>query len=355
MGSRSKKRWALGVAMALAVAAAGCSDDDETSGGADDGSGDSAADEAPTAVAAPSAGCDGPATEQADLVESTIDIEDAARRYLVSAPTWEEGDEPLPLVVDFHGLAEGADVHAEMTQLGPLGVEEGFVTVFPHGTGEPVAWNAEVEVAANDDLAFVTALLDRLEEEQCIDTARVYATGLSNGAMMTSAVACTMADRFAAVAPVAGIALPESCTPTRPVPVLTIHGTADPILLFNGGVNTEALDAALGGGDEETTSTTVAADLDGEGYPATVREWARLNGCEDSSQDDRVSDEVLRRTFDCSDNAPVEFIIVEGGGHSWPGSEFSQSIEGIVGPTTFDVEGSQEIWEFFSQFTLPPP
>lgn len=354
MRSKSKKQRALGVAVALVVATAGCSDD-ATSGGADDGSTDRAADETPTAVAVPSAGCDGPATEQADLVEATIDVRDAARRYLKSAPAWEEDDEPVPLVVDFHGLAEGADVHAEMTQLGPMGVEEGFVTAFPHGTGEPVAWNVTADVEANDDLAFITALLDRIEQEQCVDTARVYATGLSNGAMMASTVACTMADRFAAVAPVAGMALPEPCTPERPVPVLTVHGTADPILLFNGGVNAAALDAALGGEDSSTTSTTVAADLDGEGYPATVRGWAGLNGCDDSSQDDRVSDEVLRRTFDCPDDAPVEFLIVEGGGHSWPGSEFSQSIESIVGPTTFDVDGSREVWEFLSQFSLPQP
>ena len=137
----------------------------------------------------------GLAAARADLAESSFDADGVGRRYLLSSPAWAEGDEPLPVVVDFHGLAEGADVHAQMTQLGPLGVAEGFVTVFPHATGSPFAWNVSPSVADNPDLRYVTALLDRVEAERCVDTGRVYATGLSNGAMMSSVVACTMADR----------------------------------------------------------------------------------------------------------------------------------------------------------------
>lgn len=350
-----------GVVVALvALAAVGCTrDDSEGDGGAGGGGGAAAEDEnadgtaEQPAAAAPSAGCEGPGTAKADLVEATMDIRGVERRFLVSGPAWADGDEPPPLVVDFHGLAEGANVHAQMTQLGPLGVEEGFVTVFPHGTGAPVAWNVDPDLEANDDLAFVAALLDRLEAERCLDTDRVYATGLSNGAMMTSTVACTMADRFAAIAPVAGLTLPETCEPSRPVPVLTIHGTADPILLFNGGVDTAVLGDALGGEGMSETATTVAADLDGEGYPANVRGWAELNGCDEAPDDEEVSDEVILRTYDCPDDAPVEFFIVEGGGHSWPSSEFSRSIEQFVGPTTSDIDGSREVWDFVSQFRLP--
>jgi polyhydroxybutyrate depolymerase len=342
--------WA--VVATVALGALGCSGGDDDTAPA--GASGSATTEAAVSAAVPSAGCDGAATPAADLTETTLDHGGVTRRFLLSAPAWEEGDDPLPLVVDIHGLGEGADIHAEMTQLGPLGQEEGFVTVFPHGTGQLPSWNVNPDLQANPDLAFVAAVLDRVEAERCIDTSRVYATGLSNGAMMTSAVACTMADRFAAVAPIAGILLPELCQPARPVPILTVHGTADPLLLFNGGIDSAALSAALSGGsDEAPTTTAQPVDLDGEGYPATVRGWATLNGCEDTAEDERVSDEVLRRRFDCPDEAPVEFLIVEGGGHSWPSSEFSRSIERIVGPTTFDIDASQEIWDFVSQFQLP--
>jgi polyhydroxybutyrate depolymerase len=341
------------VVVALAVVA--CSGGDDRAEDGPDASGTGAETPAPPSPS-PSAGCDGPATEQADLAESTFASDGVDRRYLLSAPAWAEGDEPLPLVVDFHGLAEGADVHAQMTQLGPLGVEEGFVALFPHATGEPVAWDVTPDVADNADLRYVAALLDRVEAGRCVDTARVYATGLSNGAMMASTVACTMADRFAAVAPIAGITRPEPCDADRPVPVLSIHGTADPILLFNGGFNAAALGDVLGGdpGAGATTTTTAAPDLDGEGYPATVRAWAEANGCEAEPEDEPVGEEVIRRRYDCPDDGPVVFYIVEGGGHSWPSSELSRSIEGIVGPTTFDIDASREVWDFVRELRIEP-
>jgi polyhydroxybutyrate depolymerase len=139
------------------------------------------------------------------------------------------------------------------------------------------------------------------------------------------------------------------------MPVLTMHGTADPLLLFNGGLG-PALGALFGGPPVGATpATTVPVDLDGAGYPATVHEWAASNGCEDRFEDEQVSDEVIRRTFDCPDDAPVEFLIIQGGGHTWPGSEFSRSIAGVVGPTTFDIDAGQEIWRFFERSRLSSP
>ena len=339
--------------LTMAMLVVACSGDDDTRSA--DGEAAPVAPTTSTPTAVPSAGCEaGAALPEANLVEASLDVRGAARRYLLSAPATEAGADPLPLVLDFHGLAEGADIHAQMTQLGPLGVEEGFITVFPHGRGTPVGWDVHPDAAANDDLAYVAALLDRIEQERCVDPSRVYATGLSYGAMMSSTVACAMADRVAAVAPVAGLLLPEPCDPVRPVPVLTIHGTADPILQFNGGIGTEVLGAALGGGQPVPTPTTTPADLDGPGYPETVRDWAALDGCDvGSAHDERVSDEVIRRIFDCPEEALVEFLIVEGGGHSWPGSAFSKAIERVVGPTTDELDASEEIWSFFTGHALP--
>jgi polyhydroxybutyrate depolymerase len=344
-----RRALALGAAVALVVLAA-CSGDDDSDAGSSKKEPKDAAPAAADAAAVPSDGCEGAATDQADLAETKLPIRGTERRYLLSAPAWGEGDDPLPLVVDFHGLAEGADVHANMTQMGPFGVEEGFVTVFPNALGSPVAWNVDPDPASNADLALVEALLDKVEAERCIDTSRVYATGLSNGAMMTSTVACVYADRFAAVAPVSGINLPDGCEPSKPVPIMTFHGTADPILMFNGGFNAAALGSALGGGDDGTTTTTVAADLNGEGYPDTVKRWAELDGCKADAHDEDVTEEVIRRTYDCPEDADVVFFIIKGGGHTWPSSEFSKSIEKIVGHTTFDVNADEEIWSFFTKY-----
>ncbi|MBK6439731.1 MAG: prolyl oligopeptidase family serine peptidase [Candidatus Microthrix sp.] len=136
-----------------------------------------------------------------------------------------------PVVFDFHGLMEGAELAAKASRLPELGTEEGFITVVPNGRGNPISWDIAPDPEANPDMAFVGDMLDTIGAEQCIDTSRVYATGQSNSAMMTSAIACAYPDRFAAVAPVAGVM--ATCDSTnRPVPVLAFHGTADPILLF---------------------------------------------------------------------------------------------------------------------------
>lgn len=295
--------------------------------------------------AVPSAGCEagGAPTE---LVKQRHDITSGAeqRWFLLTAPA-KAG--PLPLVVDFHGLSEGAEVHTLMSEMGELGLEEGFVTAFPHGTGTPVAWRVGAE-PGSPDLQFVAALLDTIGAERCIDTSRVYATGLSNGAMMTSRLACSMADRFAAFAPVAGLTLYDDCDPARPVPILTFHGTADPILLFNGGIDLSGTD-----GSPEREEPLPEADLDGEGYPATAREWAEVLDCDAEASDEEVTDELIERTWDCPEGAALEMVIVVGGGHSWPGSEFSKQVEAIIGPTTNDVHASEAAWEFFSRYQLP--
>ena len=196
--------------------------------------------------------------------------------------------------------------------------------------------------------------LPACEAEQCIDTSRVYATGLSNGAFMSSVLACTMADRFVAVAPVAGLIHPKTCAPARPIPVLAFHGTADPILLFNGGVGGRLNEVLGKGGDvTEDTSTVPEPDLNGPGYPAAAQEWATANGCTGDPTDEDLTKTVLERTWTCPADAPVEFMIVDGGGHSWPGSEFSQKVEKIVGPTDMSIDADELTWDFFQRFSMP--
>jgi polyhydroxybutyrate depolymerase len=233
---------------------------------------------------------------------------------------------------------------------GELGQKEGFAVVFPNGMGSPVLWRLRPTTQDNPDLRFVSALLDEVGGELCIDESRVYAMGLSMGAWMSSLVGCAMSDRFAAIAPVAGVQFDARCDPHRPVPVLAFHGTADPILKFNGGVSLDSLsppDASA------TTTTTKPADLNGPGYPEAVKQWADRNGCT-GSKDENVSAEVIHRVYDCPADGAVEFYIVKGGGHAWPGSAFSKSTASVVGHTTFDINATELIWKFFQRFRLPP-
>ncbi|MCU1371635.1 MAG: alpha/beta hydrolase family protein [Ilumatobacteraceae bacterium] len=361
---RTRRSLATAALIAFATILAACSSSaaDEGKGGSDGTEPAAATTTIVTAApvgerangpAVPSAGC-GTSTQQPATKEKQF-IDDSDRWFLLTTPTELDRDEPLPMVLDFHGLAEGADVHAMMTKLPEYGQDNGFLVVSPHGTGTPVRWAVDPDTKANADLRYTQDLLDQVEAEQCIDISRVYATGLSNGAFMSSVVACTMADRFAAVAPVAGLIRPDGCDPSRPVPVLAFHGTADPILLFNGGVGDRLSNVLPGDGDATKTEEPPlpAADLDGAGYPEAAQEWADGNGCTGEPTDDDLTDTIIERTWDCPPDAVVEFLIVEGGGHTWPGSEFSNNLADIMGATDMGTDANEVIWPFFQRFQLP--
>lgn len=299
----------------------------------------------------PSPGCG--ASEVSEVVEEprTITVDDLERSYLLTVPDAHDGQSPLPIVFDFHGLMEGSEVHAGMSQYSALAEEEGFVVVFPNGTGEPLRWNANAQADRNIDLDFFDALVDQLGNELCLDTARVYSTGLSNGAMFTSLLICKRSEVIAAAAPVAGIDGLGGCEPDRPVPVVAFHGTEDPILRFNGGVDVSVIPGMESQAPPDSTAEEV--DLDGEGYPATVAGFAERNGCQPEPTDTEITEEVIHRVYDCPDGADVEFYIVVGGGHSWPGSEFSQAMVNVMGYTTFDIDATRDGWEFMSRFSNP--
>lgn len=294
-------------------------------------------------------GSNGPGSTEIVEQERFVEIDGDSRRYLVTAPG-DTGDEPLPVVFDFHGLMEGADIHSRMTEYSALALEEGFIVVFPEGSGDPLHWNVS-STGPNADLELFDAVLAGLGDAACVDTARVYATGLSNGAMFTSLLICERSEVLAAAVPVAGLLDPDPCTASRSVPVRTYHGTADPILLFNGGIDAGAIPGLDADSSEPVTTTEI--QLDGQGYPEAVRAVAQRNGCAPDPTDQAVTDEVILRRYDCPDGADVEFWIIEGGGHSWPSSEFSVAIGEVVGPTTFDVDATREGWEFMSGYSIP--
>jgi polyhydroxybutyrate depolymerase len=281
----------------------------------------------------PSPGCGVSQVGAVSKEQHTLDIDGTDRWFLLTTPTAHDGQTPLPLVLDFHGLGEGAQIHTLMSEAGDFAEEEGFVVAFPHGQFDPVRWDLTAPPAPNQDLDFVDAILETLGNELCIDEARVYAMGLSFGAFMTSFLTCHRTDRFAAVAMVAGIRAFTNCPQTRSLPILAFHGTVDTFVPFNSG-----------GGP---------VDLHGSGIPANVETWASRNGCEPSGTDSPITAEVVRRVYDCPDGLDVEFLIILGGGHAWPGSAFSQAVAAVVGYTTFDIHATQEAWRFFERFRLP--
>jgi polyhydroxybutyrate depolymerase len=261
----------------------------------------------------------------------------------VHAPTGRSG--PLPLVVDLHGYSEPNNVHALMTAMEAKGDVAGFVTVTPVITRTVPRWDTALD---GPDMAFLSGLLDHVEATRCIDLARVYVSGLSNGAFMSSAVACALADRVAAVAPVAGLQLPDGCHPARPMPIISFHGTADRYVAYTGGLGPAVADLPSPDGAGTLGTGVLNASGGGPSVPDTEAAWARLDGCDATPETAKIADDVTLVHHHCPGGVDVELYSIDGGGHTWPGSEFSRTIEQIVGHTTFSVSATELIWQFFA-------
>lgn len=283
----------------------------------------------PAGVTGPSPGCGTTTQDQVTDEARTLSVDGRSRRYTLTVPPQHTSGTttPIPLVLDFHGLIEGSvGTHPFATQFSELARTEGFAVAFPTGANDGFNWDVALD-EANPDLQFIDELVAELGDTLCLDRSRVYITGLSFGASMTSMLMCMRPNTFAAAAPVAGIRNP--CTATeRKVPFVTFHGTADWILpysLF-------------------------------EGVP---QEIARKYGCVDTPAatslgvDPGTGGEVTRFTWDCTAvDSAAEFYRIDNGGHSWPGSWFFGIIGFIVGPTTTELDATEVIWEFFERHQL---
>jgi len=271
----------------------------------------------------------------------------AKRAYLRHVPPGSRARKPLPVVLDLHGYMEPSTVHKAHSGLGRFGDKHGFVTITPEGSGPIPRWDTPFDSA---DMRFLGDLLDEVERTLCIDERRVFVTGYSNGAFMASAVACVYADRVAAVAPVAGIREVPGCTPSRPVPVVAFHGTADEWVSFAGGLG-PALDN-LPQPDQQQTRDTATPTESGLSIPGVAAAWAARYGCAPTPTAKSISPDVNLVRYRCPRRADVQLYEIEGGGHTWPGSSFSNAIEEFVGPTTLSIDADALMWRFFERHPL---
>ncbi|MFZ6031078.1 MAG: alpha/beta hydrolase family esterase [Chloroflexota bacterium] len=248
-----------------------------------------------------------------------------ARNYILYVPASIDWSRPVPLVFVFHGATSTASLAVRMSGFNAIADEDGFLVVYPNGTsasgnGTNQTWNAGTccgyaKENHVDDVGFVRAIVADLQSSGNLDPQRIYAAGMSNGAMMSYRLACEAADLFAAVAPVAGKLALSPCTPAEPIPLIAFHGTEDGAIVYN---------AAL----------------------VSVEAWASLNAC---------NPEPIRSTFEdiyhdvwmeCVDFTDLELYTIVGGDHSWPGDAREQ-------PGTDTIAASPLIWEFFAAHPKP--
>jgi polyhydroxybutyrate depolymerase len=240
-------------------------------------------------------------------------------------------------VFDFHGYGSSAAVQLIYSGFVPVADREGFVLVAPDGQGTARHFTLLGATATEaDDVGFTLALLDHLEEQLCLDPARVYATGMSNGGALSSVLACRAADRFAAVASVAAFVYLPACEQApRAVPIAAFMGTGDPIVPFAGG------------------RVNCCGNPNIPGAEATMASFATHAGCDATPATSRLGQQVEHRVWGgCRPGAAVELYVVEGGGHTWPGSPIDTSSRGL-GATTHDVDATAAIWAFFEAHPRP--
>ena len=172
------------------------------------------------------------------------------RTYLVHLPASYSKDKAWPVVLVFHGGGGNGEQMAGMTGFSRKADREGFIAVYPNGSGRWqnrfLTWNAGNCCAyayenGIDDVGFIRALIGKLKKDYAVDERRVFATGISNGGMMSYRLACGLSDLIAAIGPVAG-AQNIDCEPKRPVSVVILHGTADLYVRYKGGTPLRMVD-----------------------------------------------------------------------------------------------------------------
>ncbi|MFN3257146.1 MAG: prolyl oligopeptidase family serine peptidase [Ilumatobacter sp.] len=252
--------------------------------------------------------------------------------------------EPAPVVLNWHGLGADGASQAVYSGYEALAEEAGFVVV--HATGVAggnspgTSWEFDgFDDPDRDDIAFVDALIDSVVADWCGDPARVYSTGMSNGGFFTASLVCHLADRIAAAVAVGGLAHPDGCTPTRPVPFLAFHGTDDDIVPFDG----NGRSPLVGIVSDEFFSNDIAAEF---------AQFAATNGCAvEPSRVEETAEAIRYDYLDCADGVPMTFYELPGSGHTWPNSPTADGLPGGDFHTS-DVDATVDGWEFLRQHFL---
>jgi polyhydroxybutyrate depolymerase len=279
------------------------------------------------------------------------------RYYLVHVPPQASTGEPLPVVLCYHGGGGAPEGTQEKLGLDAVADREGFVVVYPAGTGRferrLLTWNAGrcCGSAARenvDDVGYTWAALADLASVLPLDQARVYATGLSNGAMMSYRLAVETPERVAAIVPVAGAML---CDPPRaedpPTPVMHVHSVDDPRALYTGGL----------GPPFPFTKHRV----DHAPVRDVVDRWVAHNGCAPGGE---IGEEIqgVEDSPDAGhsarkivwgpgrDGAEVVLWRLRGAGHVWPGAE-QYGPARLVGEPSRVIDANDELWAFCRRFT----
>jgi len=294
---------------------------------------------ASTHATGPSAGCQATAVKPGTTNE-TRSPGGKDRTYQLDVPDGYDATKPYGLVFGLHSLTVDYRIVPGMSGFADMAKKYQFIGVSPSGLISTVPyWNA-APVADNYDVTYITELLDHVEKTMCIDTAKVFSVGMSNGAQMSSLLACRLPDRITAIAPIAGVEYNQPCS-GAPVPIIAFHGVMDPIVPYAGG----GLNSVTIANQNFYKGNVPAGTATPTGVDESMKNWAQHNGCDPDFVETRISPEVRKRAGKhCK--AATEIYLVDNGGHAWPGKP-QPAFEKSFGHGTTDIDATNLIWAFF--------
>jgi polyhydroxybutyrate depolymerase len=332
---------------------------------------------------------------RAQETKEKVTVDDVDRNFMLRLPRGYDAKQHYPVAIVLHGLNQDADDIERLTRFDEIADKNGIIVIYPfamHGR-----WNVGVRPQQArptgmgpggrhrgyggggypgsggggypggggggypggggqqrpsddedrgsspqaDDIAFFNQMLDQVSLKVSVDAARVYTLGLSDGGFMSLRTACALSDRIAAVATV-GATMPKTmiCIPTRPVPVLMINGTSDPVVPYGGGT------------EKNRNLQTLSAE-------DSSKDWAKIDRCNDKPEKSKWASptkgatETKTDTYaGCQQNAQVVLYSLKGAGNTWPGGEQYEA-ENTIGKTSQDVNANEIVWNFLSSRKLP--
>lgn len=284
----------------------------------------------------------------------SIVVGELKREYTIYLPSAHDGKSPLPVVIMFHGGGGTSKAVMHETLWDKKAENEGFIAVFPQATapdptrpasfrGNSAIWNdGSMRFHAGkdgvDDIAYVNAVIDELISKFKADPKRIYAAGFSNGASMAFRVGLELSKRIAAIAPMSGALWMTNASIAEPIPLLYIHGTADTLNPIDGGVPASAGGIPMG---EGKAKPPVKDHID---------RWVSLIDCKPSPiATESVNGVTTRKFAQGKGGASIEWITIDGLGHTWPGGK-SFLPASIVGSMTDKMIAVDIIWDFFKRY-----
>jgi polyhydroxybutyrate depolymerase len=274
-----------------------------------------------------------------------ISVGGVKRHYLLVVPSSSGSGTAMPVIFVFHPKNTDAALIEHGLPFPELAEKRRFIAVFPDGLEQQ--WNGgrkkpvSRDSKASDDVAFVAATLDAIESRYKIDAKRVYATGISNGAIFCYTLASRLSERIAAIGPVAGavgLSIPRLFKPLQPVSVIAFNGTDDTYVPYRGNRDSEAGTLSV---------------------PESIAYWVSTDGCDQTAANFPVpravpddGTNVARLTFaNGTRNSAVVCYVIVHGGHTWPGQHADPY--GPRGRSTLSIDATKEILDFFDQHPKP--